>query len=267
MTSIPTALTVAGSDSGGGAGIQADLKTFHQLGVFGTSVVTAITAQNTTGVTEVHPVPPDVVRAQLQALKVDLPPGALKSGMVFDSGIIRAVAEGLEGMEAPFVLDPVMISTSGHRLIDEDAQKTLVEVLVPRATLLTPNLEEARALTGMEVDTEADMERAARELLKSGAGAVLLKGGHLSGGEAVDLLLGEDVHRIWRRSRRDTTDTHGTGCTLSSAITALLARGLPLEEAVDGGLDFLVRALDTAPGLGNGNGPLNHHVNPPGRMV
>jgi len=262
MTSIPIALTVAGSDSGGGAGIQADLKTFHRFGVFGTSVITAITAQNTKGVTAVHPVPPEVVTAQLQALRDDLPPAAFKSGMVYDRAIISAVAEGLAGMEAPFVLDPVMISTSGHRLSDEEAQGALLEQLVPLATLLTPNLEEARALTGIVIDSEAVMERAAESLLTSGASAVLLKGGHLPGAEAVDLFLGDGVRRVWRRARRNTRHTHGTGCTLSAAITALLARGATLEDAVDGGLDFLTRALDTAPGLGGGNGPLNHHVAP-----
>ena len=262
MTSpIPVALTVAGSDSGGGAGIQADLKTFHAFGVFGTSAVTAITAQNTRGVRDVHPVPLEVVRAQIDAVVEDLDPDAVKTGMLATAPLVRAVADAFDdhGLEA-YVLDPVMVATSGDRLLDEDAESSVAEALVHRAALVTPNLHEARILTGLPVDSLEGMGDAARALVEMGAGAALVKGGHLSDDEAVDLLWDGREERRWRRPRIATRHTHGTGCTLSSACTAGLARGLTLAEAVDGAVDFVARAIATAPGLGGGNGPVNHFV-------
>jgi hydroxymethylpyrimidine/phosphomethylpyrimidine kinase len=259
----PVALTIAGSDSGGGAGIQADLRTFHQFGVYGTSVVTAITAQNTVGVTAVEPVSVETVRAQLAAVRDDLPPSALKSGMLFGTGIIEAVAEGIDGLpETPYVLDPVMISTSGHRLIDEDAQAALLAHLVPRAAVVTPNLHECAVLTGLSIESIDDMKNAAERLVLAGANAVLLKGGHLPGDEVADLLVGPGIERLWRRPRLSTPHTHGTGCTLSAAIAAGLAKGRALEQATCDALGFLVRAIETAPGLGSGHGPLNPFVRP-----
>ncbi len=259
----PIALTIAGSDSGGGAGIQADLRTFHQFGVHGTSVLTAVTAQNTVGVRAVEPISPGLVRDQLAALAEDLPPAAIKSGMLFDTEIVEAVAEGLVAFaDTPYVLDPVMVATSGDRLIDERAQEALLELLVPTATVVTPNLGECRALTGLDVATVDDMERAAEALLQLGARAVLLKGGHLAGDLSVDLLMGHGIERTWTRKRLSTRHTHGTGCTLSAAIAAGLARGRGLESATDDAVSFLVRAIESAPGLGKGHGPLNHFVRP-----
>jgi hydroxymethylpyrimidine/phosphomethylpyrimidine kinase len=263
---VPVALTIAGSDSGGGAGIQADLKTFHAFGVFGTSAVTAITAQNTLGVSGVHPVPADVVRAQIAAVAADLPPGACKTGMLATAPLVRAVAEAIREHSLPgYVLDPVMVASSGQRLLDPDAEREVAERLVPLCTLVTPNLDEAAILVGAPVEDEGGMERAARRLVEMGAAAALLKGGHLRAGELVDLLWdGREVIR-WRRPRLDTRHTHGTGCTLSAAVAAGLASGRPLATAVGEALDYVSRAMLTAPGLGAGHGPLNHMV--PGRPV
>ena len=256
----PVALTVAGSDSGGGAGIQADLKTFHAFGVFGTTAVTAVTAQNTLGVRAVHPVPVAVVRAQIDAVVEDLPPRAVKSGMLATRPLVEAVADALDGLEVAYVLDPVLVATSGDRLLEADAERALARLLLPLATLVTPNLHEARILTGREIDTLEDARSAARQLVEMGAGAALVKGGHLAGSEAVDLLWDGTAERLWRRPRLDTRHTHGTGCTLSAAVAAGLARGMPLPEAVDRAVDFVARAIAGAPGLGAGHGPLDHFV-------
>jgi hydroxymethylpyrimidine/phosphomethylpyrimidine kinase len=254
----PIALTIAGSDSGGGAGIQADLKTFQAFGVFGTSALTAVTAQNTLGVTAGHPVPLDVVRAQIDAVVADLPPAAFKTGMLATAELVDTVASAIRahGLER-FVLDPVMVSTSGHRLLDAEAEATLARELMPLATLVTPNLHEARILTGREVATLDDMRRAARALVDQGAGAALLKGGHLEG-DAVDLLWDGAEERVWRKPRLDTRHTHGTGCTLSAAVAAGLARGATLHEATDRAVRWVAKAIETAPGLGRGHGPVNH---------
>ncbi|MEX2465885.1 MAG: bifunctional hydroxymethylpyrimidine kinase/phosphomethylpyrimidine kinase [Gemmatimonadota bacterium] len=261
-TPFPTALTIAGSDSGGGAGIQADLKTFHQFGVYGTSVLTAVTAQNTLGVTAVHPIPLDVVRAQLVAVVDDLPPAAAKTGMLATAELVQLVADAIarHGIER-YVLDPVMVATSGDRLLDVEAETTLRQTLLPLATLVTPNLHEAEILTGRPVRTEEDMRRAARTLVELGAGAALVKGGHLEGG-AVDLLWDGATETVWRRERIHTRHTHGTGCTLSAAAAAGLAKGDALEDAVDTALAFVARAIATAPGLGEGHGPVNHFARP-----
>jgi hydroxymethylpyrimidine kinase/phosphomethylpyrimidine kinase len=259
--SIPIALTIAGSDSGGGAGIQADLKTFHAFGCFGTSAITAITVQNTRGVTGVHPIPVDTVRAQIAAVATDLPPAACKTGMLATSDLVRAVAASIREHALPnYVLDPVMVATSGDPLLDVDAQRTIVDELLPLAVCVTPNLDEAEILVGFAVRDADGMRRAARALVERGARSALLKGGHLQSAELVDVLFdGTDWHE-WRRPRLDTRSTHGTGCTLSAAIAAGLAHGQPLRQAVEDALDYVQRAMASAPGLGSGHGPLNHLV-------
>jgi hydroxymethylpyrimidine/phosphomethylpyrimidine kinase len=253
------ALTVAGSDSGGGAGVQADLKTFHQFGVFGTSVIVAITAQNTRGVSGVHAIPLDMVERQLAAVADDLFPAAVKTGMLATRELVALVAEAMARHAFPnYVLDPVMVATSGDRLLDADAERSMAELLVPLATLVTPNLAEAKILVQRDVDAPDDMERAGHELVRMGAAAALVKGGHLSGEEVVDVLVTRDGVSRYRRPKIATASTHGTGCTLSSAVTAGLALGHSLEQAVGNALGFVHAALATAPGLGGGHGPLNH---------
>lgn len=253
------ALTIAGSDSGGGAGIQADLKTFHQFGVFGTSVVVAITAQNTRGVTGVHAVPIDLVRAQIDAVADDLPPAAVKTGMLATAPLVEAVARAItdHGLRN-YVLDPVMVATSGDRLLDRNAEHAVGELLVPQAALVTPNLDEMRVLVGSDVRTVDEMAAAGRTLVERGAGAVLVKGGHGTDRTVTDVLVTRESVRRFEHPRLDTTSTHGTGCTLSSAITAGLALGRRLDQAVERALDYVHRAIASAPALGSGHGPLNH---------
>ncbi|HEX9486837.1 MAG TPA: bifunctional hydroxymethylpyrimidine kinase/phosphomethylpyrimidine kinase [Gemmatimonadales bacterium] len=260
------ALTIAGSDSGGGAGIQADLKTFHQFGVFGTSVITAVTAQNTLGVRAWEPVPVELVTRQLDAVADDLPPVAVKSGMLGSAALVEAVADGIARRRLPnYILDPVIVATSGDRLLERDAERLVVQRLVPLAALVTPNLDEAAVLVGGSVRDPDDMERAGRTLVQLGARAALVKGGHLAGQEVVDVLVTGGTVRRFTRPRLETTSTHGTGCTLSAAIAAGLALGRPLERAVEDALDFVHRAIAAAPGLGHGHGPLNHFVPAPPR--
>jgi len=255
------ALTIAGSDSGGGAGIQADLKTFHQFGVFGTSVIVAITAQNTLGVRAVHDVPGDIVSAQLDALAVDLPPHAVKTGMLSSASLARLVADTIQREQwRNYVLDPVMVATSGDRLLTVEAEATVRDRLLPLAGVVTPNLDEAAILCGFPVEAEADMARAGARLLSLGARAALIKGGHLRSDELVDLLVMPGGTQRFPHRRIATSSTHGTGCTLSAAITACLALELPLEEAVAVSLDYLQRAIASAPGLGAGHGPVNHAI-------
>ena len=259
---VPIALSIAGSDSGGGAGIQADLKTFHAFGVFGATAITAVTVQNTRGVSGVHAIPVDTVLAQIAAVAEDLPPAACKTGMLATRALVRAVADAIREHRLPnYVLDPVMVASSGDRLLDADAELEVASALVPLASLATPNLDEAALLVGHPVETEAEMERAARTLVdQMGARAALLKGGHLRADELVDLLWdGREMHR-WRRPRLETRHTHGTGCTLSAAVAAGLAHGRPLHRAVGQALDYVSRAMQAAPGLGAGHGPLNHMV-------
>ena len=253
------ALTIAGSDSGGGAGIQADLKTFHRFGVFGTSVITAVTAQNTRGVAAWQAVPLELIAAQIDAVATDLPPRAVKSGMLANADVVATVAEGIRRFSlGPYVLDPVMVATSGDLLLRPEAVSAIVRELVPLATVVTPNLDEAAILVGEPVRDVAAMERAARFLVeRCGARAALVKGGHLTGAEAVDVLFDGAMHHF-RHPRLATRSTHGTGCTLSAAITAQLALGAGLRDAIALALDYVHRAIETAPGLGTGNGPLNH---------
>jgi hydroxymethylpyrimidine kinase/phosphomethylpyrimidine kinase len=258
------ALTIAGSDSGGGAGIQADLKTFQQFGVFGTSVIVALTAQNTRGVRAVETVPDAMVSAQLIALAEDLPPAALKTGMLAEAGLVRRVARAIrENGWGPLVVDPVMVSTSGTRLLTTEAEEVVREDLLPLAALVTPNLDEAAILTSRVVHDIQTMERAGATLLRFGAAAALIKGGHLSGDVITDVLVSPSGVRHFTHQRIDTTSVHGTGCTLSAAITAGLALGHSLESAVEDGLDFVHRAIAAAPGLGGGHGPVNHTVPAP----
>lgn len=261
---LPIALTIAGSDSGGGAGIQADLKTFHAFGAFGTSVLAAITAQNTRGVRGVHAVPLEMVRLQLGAVVDDLRPAAAKTGMLATRELVEVVAHAIRVHAIrDYVLDPVMVATSGDRLLDADAESALAEQLLPLAALVTPNLDEASILTGMQVRTEAEMRRAAEILVAKGARAALVKGGHLEADSVVDVLHDGRGLQVWRRPKLVTSSTHGTGCTLSAAITAGLAWGRPLRRAVEDGLDYVHRAIGAAPGLGSGHGPLNHLVAAP----
>ena len=260
-TKPPVALTIAGSDSGGGAGIQADLKTFEAFGVFGTSAVTAVTVQNTVGVYGVHTIPPDIVIEQIQTVAADLHPVACKSGMLADARTIRAVAAALSevGIER-YVLDPVMVAASGDALLDPDAVGSLRSTLLPLASLVTPNLDEAAILADLPVRDEREMREAARSLVDSGCSAVLIKGGHLDGDEVVDILFDGVGWREWRAAKFPVGNAHGTGCTLSAAITAGLARGQSLEDAVDRALSYTRRAIATAPGLGAGSTPLNHRA-------
>ena len=259
-TTRAIALTIAGSDSGGGAGIQADLKTFARYGVYGTSVLTAITAQNTLGVRSWERVSPALVRDQIDAVAEDLRPAAIKSGMLGDAEIVHAVAAGIarHGL-SPYVLDPVMAATSGDPLLAPDAIAAIVRELFPLATLVTPNLDEVALLLGEPVRDVPAMERAARALVSQlGARAALVKGGHLEGSELVDVYFDGAAVQRFTHPRIATTSTHGTGCTLSAAIAASLALGHPLREAVEGGLAYVARAIASAPGLGAGHGPLDH---------
>lgn len=256
----PIALTIAGSDSGGGAGIQADLKTFQAFGVYGTNAVTAVTAQNTLALHSIHAVPLQDVRAQIDAVVTDLRPQALKTGMLATTALVNEVADAIEAHALDrYVLDPVMVATSGARLLDAGAAASLLTRLLPLATLITPNLHEAAVLVGQPVETVAHMSEAARRLVDLGAGAALIKGGHLAG-DAVDVLWDGDEEHVWRRPRMDTAHTHGTGCTLSAAATAGLALGESVHDAVARAIRFVVRAIESAPGLGGGHGPLNHSV-------
>lgn len=261
------ALTIAGSDSGGGAGIQADLKTFHQFGVFGTSAITAVTAQNTVGVRAWQALDPALVAQQIDAVAEDLPPRAVKSGMLGSAEIVAVVAERIKEHALPhYVLDPVMVSTSKHRLLEREAEDLIARWLVPRATIVTPNLDEAAILVGGDVGTPEQMERAALALVAMGAQAALVKGGHLPEGDAiVDVFAIAGGVQRFTHPRIDSTSTHGTGCTLSAGIAAGLALGRSLERSVTDALDFVHRAIAAAPGLGNseGHGPLNHFVPAP----
>jgi hydroxymethylpyrimidine/phosphomethylpyrimidine kinase len=251
-------LTVAGSDSGGGAGIQADLKTFQALGAYGMSVVTAVTAQNTLRVGGVWALPPQAVRDQLSMVLEDLGADAIKIGMLFNTEIIETVAEVLDSVAGvPVVLDPVMRAKGGHSLLEPSAEAALLSHLVPRAHVVTPNLPEAQALTGLSLDSEESRIEAGRRLRALGARWALIKGGHGQGREIRDHLVGP-VEQSFVVERIDTPHTHGTGCTLSSAIAVGLARGLSVPEAVGLAEGYVAGALRQAPGLGHGHGPLNH---------
>lgn len=258
---LPVALTIAGSDPSGGAGLQADLKTFHQLGVYGESVVTLLTVQNTLRVDEVDVLMPEFVVAQLDAVLEDMPPQAAKTGALGDAGVIEAVARHAGRFNFPLVVDPVMISKHGAPLLAPNAVEALREKLLPLAFLATPNLREAEALAGFPVGDVAAMERAAEAIGRMGPRHVLVKGGALLG-EATDVLWSQGHLRRFASEHIPTRQTHGSGCVYAAAITALLARGQELAAAVEQAKAFIAEAIRTAPGLGKGLGPLNLHAKP-----
>jgi hydroxymethylpyrimidine/phosphomethylpyrimidine kinase len=254
----PRALTIAGSDSGGGAGIQADLKTFSALGVFGMTAITAVTVQNTKGVSSFEEISPATVAEQIRAVAGDIGVDAAKTGMLASAAIVEAVAEAVEEMRLPnLVVDPVFVSKHGHPLLADDAVGALGRLILPLATLVTPNLPEAAALAGSEVSTRDDMRRAAGAILQLGPRAVLVKGGHLEGDRATDLFVDGAVEEWIDAERIETPHTHGTGCTLSAAITAYLARGASLIDAVRAGKAFVTEAIRHALPLGEGIGPVD----------
>ncbi|MFZ5924325.1 MAG: bifunctional hydroxymethylpyrimidine kinase/phosphomethylpyrimidine kinase [Bacillota bacterium] len=256
-------MTVAGSDSGGGAGVQADLKTFMAFGVYGTSAITAVTAQNTVGVTSIHMIPPEMVAAQIDAILTDIGTDAVKIGMLGTPEVVSVVAERLRHYGVRnLVVDPVMVSSSGHRLLSKDGQRALMQELLPLALVVTPNLQEAEVLAGRSIESAGDLQYAARKILDLGPRWVLMKGGHRafdpSGNEAVDILTDGRATIEFRAKRINTQNTHGTGCTLSAAIAAGLSRGLAVVDTVRLAKEYLTGALRTAHPLGRGHGPVNH---------
>ena len=262
----PRVLSIAGSDSGGGAGIQADLKAFAALGCYGMTAITALTAQNTTGVRAIHAVPPSMLRDQIDAVVEDIGVDAVKIGMLHAPDIVQVVAEAVDRHQlTQVVLDPVMIATSGAVLIENAAVQALVQQLFPRALLMTPNLDEAGFLVGRSLHNESDMQEAAAQLLAMGARAVLLKGGHLAGEQVCDLFAAQSGESFWLRAPRiASANTHGTGCTLSSAIAAHLALGQDLKTALHSAHDYVRQALQAGAQVrtGAGSGPLNHSAAP-----
>lgn len=262
----PVVLTIAGSDSSGGAGIQADLKTFSALGVYGTSVITAVTAQNTQGVRGIQAISPEIVKGQIDAIWEDLTIDAVKIGMLHNKETIGLVANALKQWYSPIViLDPVMFSTSGSKLIADDAIEALIDKLFPCATLLTPNINEATFLTGVSIQNEKEMEKAGQMLLDKGCQAVLMKGGHLPENKMTDLLLTTNNAPLQLTSSKvSTTNTHGTGCTFSSAIAAYMALGINLQEAVRSAKTYITSAIREGANVqtGKGHGPLNHFFDP-----
>jgi hydroxymethylpyrimidine/phosphomethylpyrimidine kinase len=256
---IPRALTVAGSDSGGGAGIEADLKTFTALGVYGMVALTSVTAQNTVAVTAVHDLPADLVGEQIDVVARDIGVDAVKTGMLSSVAIVEAVAAHIEANGlANIVVDPVMIAKSGDALLQETAQQALKDRLLALATVVTPNIPEAEVLAGISITDLDDVRDAARRIHALGPRYVLMKGGHLESEHATDYLFDGDEFLEFTAPRIATRNTHGTGCTYSSAIAAYLAKGLPVPEAVERAKQYLTRAIETAFDLGQGHGPLNH---------
>ncbi len=271
--SYPTVLSIAGSDSGGGAGIQADLKTFSSLGVYGATAITAITVQNTQGVHSQFALPPQMVYDQIIAVMEDIHPSVIKIGMLSNVQVAIAVAEALERYSIPIILDPVMVSSSGHRLLSVDAQEVLKERLLPMTQLVTPNIPEMEALTAMPLSTISDKYNAAKHLLSLGVQSVLLKGGHEEGDTKVDILYQKSPQGIvtcsFSSDTLNTRNIHGTGCTLSSAIAAYMARGLALKEAISSAKIYITEAIKAGADIsvGKGYGPVNHLFNPLKMMV
>jgi hydroxymethylpyrimidine/phosphomethylpyrimidine kinase len=251
-------LVIAGSDSGGGAGVQADIKTITMLGGYAATAITAVTVQNTLGVSAVHPIPLEIIAAQARAVLSDIGADAIKTGMLGDVATVELVGQLIDEAGVPAVIDPVMIAKGGAPLLADAAVGAVRGVLVPRAALLTPNAPEAKALTGMACETIDDLRRAGEALLRAGAKAVLMKGGHVPGEEVVDLLITPAGETQFSGARIATRHTHGTGCTLASACAAGLAQGLPLEQAVARAWAYVGEAIRQAPGLGAGHGPLDH---------
>lgn len=254
---IPT-LTIAGSDSSGGAGIQADLKTFSAIGTYGMSVITAITAQNTQGVFAVEELSNEIIKKQIEVVFEDIPPKAVKIGMVSSPEIIKEIVDNLKKYNPEYlVVDPVMISKSGYSLLRPEAKKNLIEYLIPMAYITTPNVPEAEEITGITIKTIEDMKAAGEKILELGPKYVLMKGGHLEG-DAVDVLIGKDVFKVYKQERLKRKNTHGTGCTLSSAISAHLALGYDIEEAVRLSKNYITEAIRNSFDIGKGVGPVNH---------
>lgn len=252
-------LVIAGSDSGGGAGIQADIKTITALGGYAATAITAVTVQNTLGVTGVHPIPLDIIAAQARAVLDDIGADAIKTGMLGDAGVVETVAAAIDHAGSiPAVVDPVMVAKGGAPLLAEAAIGAVKSLMIPRAALLTPNAPEAAALTGLTVETTDDLRRAGEALLALGAKAVLMKGGHVAGDRVVDVLMTPEGETTFEGERIETRHTHGTGCTLASACAAGLAQGLPLEQAVARAWNYVHEAMLRAPGFGGGHGPLDH---------
>lgn len=258
-TKKPVALTIAGSDASGGAGIQADLKTFHQFGVYGEAVIALITVQNTRGLQRVECIDPELVAEQIRAVIGDIPPQAAKTGALGNRAIVEAVAALSKDFSFPLVIDPVLVSKHGAALLAADALEALKTFLLPHAFLLTPNLEEASLLTGSEVRDVAGMRQAAEKLTRLGPQAVLVKGGHLRG-DPIDILFYQGEWTEFASPRIETRHTHGTGCTFSAAITAALASGSDLREAIARAKHYITEAIRNNPGLGSGSGPLDHHA-------
>lgn len=259
QTSKGRVLVIAGSDSGGGAGIQADIKTITALGGYAATAITAVTVQNTLGVTGVHPIPLEVIAAQARAVLDDIGADAIKTGMLGDAAVVETVAATLDHAKGvPAVVDPVMVAKGGAPLLAEAAIGAVKSLMIPRATLLTPNAPEAAALTGLVVETTDDLRRAGEALLTMGAKAVLMKGGHVAGERVVDVLMTAEGETTFEGERIDTRHTHGTGCTLASACAAGLAQDLPLEAAVARAWNYVHEAMLRAPGFGAGHGPLDH---------
>ena len=255
---IGRVLIIAGSDSGGGAGIQADIKAITALGAYAATAITAVTVQNTLGVFGVHPVPLDVIEAQARAVLDDIGADVIKTGMLGDAGAVELSARLIGDAAVPAVIDPVMVAKGGEPLLAEAAVAAVRSALVPQSALLTPNAPEAEALTGLPVRSLDDQRRAGEVLLRQGARAVLMKGGHLPGERVIDLLLTPEGETLFEGPRIDTRHTHGTGCTLASACAAGMAQGLPLTEAVARAWAYTAEAIRRAPGLGRGHGPLDH---------
>jgi hydroxymethylpyrimidine/phosphomethylpyrimidine kinase len=258
MQPLGRVLIIAGSDSGGGAGIQADIKTVTALGGYAATAITAVTVQNTLGVSAVHPIPPEIITAQARAVLDDIGADAIKTGMLGDLAAVRAVAALLAGAAMPAVIDPVMVAKGGAALLEPSAVAAVRQLLVPRAALLTPNAPEAAALTGLAIASLDDQRRAAEVLLAAGAAAVLMKGGHLPGDRVTDLLITPAGETAFEAGRIATRHTHGSGCTLASACATGLAQGLPLTAAVARAWAYVQEAIARAPGFGAGQGPLDH---------
>ncbi len=264
MTMLPRVLTIAGSDPSGGAGIQADIKTIQAFGGYAMAAITALTAQNTTGVFGVMPVPPQFVADQVRLCLEDIGADAIKTGMLFSAEIVEAVVDAIttiqSGRTIALILDPVMVAKGGAPLLQADAVEAVKAQLIPRALLITPNIPEAELLSGMRIHTAEDMQHAGEILLNMGAHAALIKGGHMHGDTLTDVLIAQEGALSWQSARIHSTHTHGTGCTMASAIATLVARGFALPDAISHARDYIARAIGAAPRFGHGHGPLNHLV-------
>lgn len=256
--SPPRILVVAGSDSGGGAGIQADIKSITILGGYAMTAITAITAQNTVGVQRIYPLPLEEIEAQMDSVLSDIGVDVVKTGMLSDAKIIKVIADRIQ--DQILVVDPVMVATSGDVLITTEVIEALKQTLIPKAFLLTPNIPEAEKLTGMTITSLDSQIQAGKKLCALGAQNVLVKGGHHDGIEVLDVLVSQSMHRVFRSIRIDSTNTHGTGCTLASALATLLGRGIPLEQSVSEAIQYVQKAIRNAPNFGQGHGPLWHRI-------